>query len=81
MAEASIWIALVTLLSVFNICPAKDENGKNIIPPAEFETALTRYVYPFLIVPGEPGTNSEITSVIRSLSSARSDHGRNPRQP
>ena len=41
LAEASVWIAAVTLLSAFDICPIQDEDGKDIVPPAAFNTAIT----------------------------------------
>lgn len=44
LAESSVWIVLATLLTVFDIRPAKDEQGSDIIPPEEFNTGLTRYV-------------------------------------
>ncbi|KAJ3485907.1 hypothetical protein NLI96_g4625 [Meripilus lineatus] len=43
LAESSVWIVLATLLTVFDIRPAKDEQGSDIIPPEEFNTGLTRY--------------------------------------
>lgn len=41
LAEASLWIVVATLLSTFDIYPAKDEHGNDIIPCAEFNNALT----------------------------------------
>ncbi|KAJ3474621.1 hypothetical protein NLI96_g12354 [Meripilus lineatus] len=47
LAVASVWIVLVTLLSAFDIRPVKDANGDDIIPPAEFHTALSSHPVPF----------------------------------
>jgi hypothetical protein len=40
---ASVWIVVATLLAKFNISPAKDEDGKNIMPVTEFTTGITRF--------------------------------------
>ncbi|KAJ1301803.1 hypothetical protein OPQ81_009031 [Rhizoctonia solani] len=43
-AEASLFMAIVTMLSIFNIEPAKDEKGNNIIPDAKMTgNSLIRY--------------------------------------
>ncbi|KAJ3485910.1 hypothetical protein NLI96_g4615 [Meripilus lineatus] len=47
LAEASLWIVVATLLSTFDIYPAKDEHGNDIIPCAEFNNALTSHPLPF----------------------------------
>ena len=36
LAEASVWIAMVTMLAVFNINKAKDESGREIEIVPEF---------------------------------------------
>ncbi len=40
---ASIWIVVATILAKFDISPAKDEEGKEILPRLEFSTGITRY--------------------------------------
>ncbi|KAF8882818.1 cytochrome P450 [Infundibulicybe gibba] len=45
LAEASVWIGVATILSQLDISRALDENGKEVIPKAEFTSTITRYVY------------------------------------
>jgi hypothetical protein len=40
---ASVWIVVATILAKFNISPAKDKDGKDIMPKMEFSTGITRY--------------------------------------
>lgn len=40
---ASVWIIVATLLAKFDILPAKDEDGNDILPKLEFTTGITRY--------------------------------------
>ncbi|KAJ3485901.1 hypothetical protein NLI96_g4622 [Meripilus lineatus] len=47
LAESSTWIVLATLLAVFDISPAKDEEGNDIVPSGEFHTSLTSHPVPF----------------------------------
>lgn len=44
LAEASVWIALVNFLSVFEISPAQDERGNAINPEVKFTFGITRCV-------------------------------------
>ena len=43
MGFASIWIVVATILAKFDISPAKDEEGKDILPKQEFSTGVSRY--------------------------------------
>ncbi|KAL4062870.1 CyP450 monooxygenase [Scleroderma citrinum] len=56
LAEASVWIAMVTMLAVFNINKAKDENGRNIDIMPEFTPGVIIHPkpYPFWISARSP---------------------------
>lgn len=45
LADASIWIVVVSILATFDILPAKDENGDDIPPEVKFCTKLSWYMY------------------------------------
>jgi hypothetical protein len=46
MAESSLFITIVSLLALFDIRPAKDEHGNDIIPEVNMKSmALIRQVY------------------------------------
>jgi hypothetical protein len=40
---ASVWIVVATILAKFNISPAPDKDGKDIIPEIEFTIGITWY--------------------------------------
>ena len=42
LADASLWIAVVSILAAFEICPALDENGQEEAVNIEFTDAMTR---------------------------------------
>ncbi|KAH8663471.1 cytochrome P450 [Tricladium varicosporioides] len=44
---ASAWIVVATILAKFKISPAKDEDGKDIMPIMEFTTGITSHPVPF----------------------------------
>lgn len=46
MAYESLWIAVASILAVFNITPAKDELGKPILPSGNSKGGFTSYVPP-----------------------------------
>ncbi len=43
LAFASVWIVVATILAKFDISPAKDKDGRDIIPEMVFSTGITRY--------------------------------------
>ncbi|KAJ3478808.1 hypothetical protein NLI96_g9500 [Meripilus lineatus] len=43
LADASIWIVAASLLTVFEICPKKDKDGLEVMPPLEYNTSLTSH--------------------------------------
>lgn len=45
MAYDMMWIAIACILAVFDISPAKDENGQDILPPVENDPGFTVYVF------------------------------------
>jgi cytochrome P450 len=51
MADASVWIAIASILSVFRISHAKDEAGNNIPVPDEYIDGLVTYVFPSFAPP------------------------------
>ncbi|KAF8848659.1 cytochrome P450 [Acephala macrosclerotiorum] len=44
---ASVWIVVATILAKFSISPAKDKDGKDIIPKMEFTAGITSHPVPF----------------------------------
>ena len=44
MAEASMWMAMVSILAVFNITKKVDDKGNVVEPSGEFTSGLLRYV-------------------------------------
>jgi len=42
LAEASVWIVMVTMLATLNISRAIGDDGKEIIPDVELTPGLTR---------------------------------------
>ena len=44
LADASLWVAIVNILATFRISYTRDENGKNIIPPQEYDSGISRLV-------------------------------------
>ncbi|KIJ62861.1 hypothetical protein HYDPIDRAFT_30007 [Hydnomerulius pinastri MD-312] len=58
LAEASVWIAMVSILAVFNIGKAKDEQGRDIdvIPEFKSGTPSRPKPYSFSITPRSPRT-------------------------
>ncbi|CAL1709588.1 unnamed protein product [Somion occarium] len=47
LAEASLWIVATHLLTTFNVTRARDAQGREIVPPVEFTSALTTHPKPF----------------------------------
>ncbi|GJE94427.1 cytochrome P450 [Phanerochaete sordida] len=47
LADASVWIVVASLLAAFEIVPAKDEDGQNIIPEIQWVNAITSHPAPF----------------------------------
>jgi cytochrome P450 len=46
-ADNSLWIAIATILSLFEIQRVKDEFGNDIIPPVAFNTGVTSHPKPY----------------------------------
>lgn len=44
LAENSVFLAIATILYIFNISKAKDENGVEIVPPVEYD-GFIRYLH------------------------------------
>jgi len=44
IAQASIWIAIASILATFNIKPSKNAAGEDVTPPLEFVSGLVGYV-------------------------------------
>lgn len=50
MAIDTLWIAMASILAVFDISKALDENGKEITPKVLLEPGTIKYVsYPFSV--------------------------------
>jgi len=47
LAYDSVWIAIASMLSVYNISPAIDENGLPILPPIEYTPGVISRPKPF----------------------------------
>lgn len=60
LAEASVWIAMVTMLAVFNINKAMDEDGREIDIAPEFTPGVIIHPkpYPFSISPRSPNSTA-----------------------
>jgi hypothetical protein len=43
LAEATVWLAVVSILAVFNITPDLDEHGKEIPIAIEYTSGVMRY--------------------------------------
>ena len=43
VAQASVWIAIASVLATFSIKKVKNSMGEDITPPLEFESGLARY--------------------------------------
>lgn len=41
-ADSMLLISMARIISTFDIRPAKDENGKDIIPPLKFNSSIVR---------------------------------------
>ena len=41
LADASVWIVMVSILAAFDILPPKDAQGKEVAPDIKFITGLT----------------------------------------
>lgn len=49
LADASIWIAMAYILSMFTITPVIGGDGEpEVILPGQFDTGITRYIPCFL---------------------------------
>ena len=44
MADATLWISIACILTVFDIRPGKDENGNPVEVKADFESGMIWYV-------------------------------------
>ncbi|KAA1473739.1 cytochrome P450 [Dentipellis sp. KUC8613] len=47
LADSTAWMMIVSMLAVFRIVPAKDENGKDIIARVEYTSGLISHPLPF----------------------------------
>ncbi|KAL4252089.1 cytochrome P450 family protein [Abortiporus biennis] len=47
LAQGSVWIVAATILATFDIRPILDEQGQEVLPRLEFETAITSQIKPF----------------------------------
>lgn len=45
MAYDVLWLTMARVLAVFDIAPALDEHGKEVLPTGEYDTGLTWYVF------------------------------------
>ena len=43
-ADSMLFISMARILATFDIRPAKDENGNEIIPELKFNSSIVRYV-------------------------------------
>ncbi|KAG6909266.1 hypothetical protein DXG01_001328 [Tephrocybe rancida] len=57
LADASLWIAMATILSTLSITKAVDTDGNSITPETKFETSLTRSKKILLPLPPGPPTD------------------------
>ncbi|TDL23203.1 cytochrome P450 [Rickenella mellea] len=71
-AEASVWIAIVSILSVYNISKALDDSGREITPPVEYTTGMLSYPVPFkcMITPRSVGAESLIRGTMSDMQMA-----------
>ncbi|KIP10341.1 hypothetical protein PHLGIDRAFT_101482 [Phlebiopsis gigantea 11061_1 CR5-6] len=60
LAEASVWIAIASLLALFEIRPVLDGDGKEVTPDIKFTSAITSHPEPFQcrFVPRNPKLGS-----------------------
>lgn len=42
LAQSEMWIAIASILSMFDIRPIQNERGEDVLPPPEFHVSLTR---------------------------------------
>ncbi|KAI0640914.1 cytochrome P450 [Trametes meyenii] len=47
LADASLWLAITSIVAAFDIRPPLDADGKEMIPPAAFQTGFTSRPKPF----------------------------------
>ncbi|KAI0794561.1 cytochrome P450 [Fomes fomentarius] len=66
LADASMWLACVSILAVFDIVPPTTKDGKPVIPAGEFQDGGISHPEPFEcgITPRTPGTEA----LVRALS-------------
>lgn len=43
-ADSMLFISMARILAAFDIRPAKDENGEEVIPDIKFNSSIVRYV-------------------------------------
>jgi len=70
VADASVWAGIVSMLAVFNIRKAKDEQGKDIEVEPQWTTGLAIHPRPFTccIEPRFPELDSEkLTQMIQAF--------------
>lgn len=47
LADASLWIAMASVLATLNISKSLDNNGKEITPEVAFTSGITRCLVPY----------------------------------
>lgn len=47
-ADASVWLAIATVLHCFTISPPKDAQGNDVVPKVELRSGLVTYALAFL---------------------------------
>ncbi|KAJ3485898.1 hypothetical protein NLI96_g4619 [Meripilus lineatus] len=47
LAQSEMWIAIASILSVFDIKPIQNNQGEDVLPPPEFHVSLTSHPKPF----------------------------------
>lgn len=62
-ADSMFFVSMARILSAFEIRPAKDANGKDIIPDLKFNSSIVRYVFCFRTL--ESGISDENTVLDR----------------
>ena len=45
LADSSVWAAMVSILTVFQICKAKDSHGREVDVKGDFTIGMAMYVY------------------------------------
>ncbi|KAF9536695.1 hypothetical protein CPC08DRAFT_652039, partial [Agrocybe pediades] len=50
LADASVWIAVASILAAFEISPVQDSNGTHIVPNEDFKYGITSHPKPYKCV-------------------------------